>query len=330
MTNLKFPRRNFLHLAAGAATLTVLVALANHGAWSQASRTIKIVVPFSPGGTTDILARILGEQIGRTQRVTVLIENRPGAGAVIGTEAVSRATPDGNTILMTANSFVINPNLKKLNYDPLTSFEPICYLVRSPHVIIVNGASPNRTLGDLLGAARAKPGSLTMAANGPATAHHIAFEMLKRAASVNMIFVPYPGTAPAVNALLGEHVSSAITDLADVAEHLKAGKLRALATASRDRIEPLPDVPTIAEAGFKDYEAEGTLGVVAPAKTPKETASQLANWFTAAMQVSEVKAKLVAQGLHPIGTCGPDFGTLLRKQYDEYGRVIREANIKAE
>ncbi len=114
---------------------------------------------------------------------------------------------------MTANSFVINPNLKKLNYDPLTSFEPICYLVRSPHVIIVNGASPNRTLGDLLGAARAKPGSLTIAANGPATAHHIAFEMLRRAASVNMIFVPYPGSAPAVNAMLGEHVSSAITDL---------------------------------------------------------------------------------------------------------------------
>ena len=179
---MKVLRRQFLHLAAGAAALTVLVALANHGAWSQAPRTIKIVVPFPPGGTTDILARVLGEQIGRTQRVTVLVENRPGAGAVIGTEAVSRATPDGNTVLMTANSFVINPHLKKLNYDPLTSFEPICYLVRSPHVIIVNGASPSPTLGDLLGAARAKPGSLTMAGNGPATAHHIAFEMLKRAA----------------------------------------------------------------------------------------------------------------------------------------------------
>src|SRR5262245_53518793 len=141
-------RRQFLHLAAAAAALTVMVALASQGAWSQASRTIKIVVPFPPGGTSDMIARVLGEQIGRTQRVTVVIENRPGAGAVIGTEAVSRATPDGNTVLMTANSFTINPSLKKLNYDPLTSFEPICYLLRSTHVITVNGASPHRTLAD--------------------------------------------------------------------------------------------------------------------------------------------------------------------------------------
>jgi len=334
MKNVKLPRRKFLHLAAGAAALSVISAsvnaLSGHDAWSQTTRTIKIVVAFAPGGTADILARLLAEQISRAQGLTMVIENRPGAGTVLGTEAASRAAPDGNTVLIVANSFLINPNLKKLNYDPLSSFEPICYLTRSTFVIAVNSASPYRTLADLLNAARAKPGDLTMASAGPATTTHIAFEMLKRAANVNMTFVPYPGDTPAVNALLGEHVTSVFTSYLTVVEQLKAGKLRALAIASRTRVEALPDVPTVAESGYKDYEAEGWNGLVAPAKTPKETVSQLAGWFTAAMQVPEVRAKLVVQGLYPVGTCGADFAAHLRKKYDDYGRAIREANIKAD
>src|SRR5207248_5328406 len=149
-----------------------------------------------------------------------------------------------------------------------------------------------------LSAARTKPGQLTLAGAGPATSLHIAFEMLKRAADVDMTFVPYPGDAPAVNALLGGHVTSAFTSYPGLAEHLKAGKLRALATASQARDEPLPDVPTIAEAGFKDYETDFWNGLVAPAKTPKETVSQLAGWFTAALRLPEVKAKLVLMGLY--------------------------------
>jgi tripartite-type tricarboxylate transporter receptor subunit TctC len=327
---MKIPRRQFLHLAGVAAAVAVLsVTLSGHGAWSQTSRTIKIVVPFAPGGATDTLARLLAEQISRAQGLTMAVGDRPGAGSVIGTEAVSRATPDGNTVLMIANSFVVNPNLKKLNYDPLISFEPICYLVGSPNVIVVNSASPYRTLSDLLSAARMKPGELTLASNGPATSQHIAFEMLKRAANVNMTFVPYSGNPPALNALLGEHVTSVLADYALVAEQLNAGKLRALATTARTRIEPLPDVPTVAE-GYTGYEVEVWNGLVAPAKTAKERVSQLAGWFTAAMQVPEVKAKLVVQGLYPVGICGVEFGAFLRKQYDDYGRVIREANIKAE
>ena len=172
--------------------------------------------------------------------MTVVIEDRPGAGTVIGTEAVSHAQPDGHTLLMTANSFVINPHLKKLPYNALSSFEPVCLLARSPHVLVVGADSPYRTLGEFLDASRAKPGELTMAANGPATAHHIAFEMLQRAANVKITFVPYPGPAPAATALLGGHVASANVDLAVVAEHLKAGKLRALAVLSRERIEAFP------------------------------------------------------------------------------------------
>jgi tripartite-type tricarboxylate transporter receptor subunit TctC len=308
----------------------ILLSLSDHDAGSQSTRPIKLIVPLAPGGGTDILARLLAEQIGRSQGPTMVIENRPGAGTVIGVEAAMHAAPDGNTLLFNTPPFVINPVLRKLNYDPLTSFEPICHLVSSPSVIAVNSASSYGTLTDLLEAARAKPGELTLGSVGPGTASHIAFEMLKRAANVNITFVPYPGNSPSVSALLGGHVTSVFANYAEVAEQIKAGKLRALATSSRTRIEPLPDVPTVAEFGYKDYEADLWYGVVAPAKTPKETLSQLADWFTAAMQAPETKPKLVAQGFYPVGICGADFGTFIRKKYDEYIRVIRDAHIKAE
>lgn len=325
---MKHPRRR------AAAILTVvsviLLALSGHAAWSQAARTIRIVVPFPAGGSADILARLLGEQISKAQRLTVLIENRPGAGATIGYEAVARAAPDGNTLVISANSMVINPILRKVNYDPVTSFEPVCYLLSSPQVYVVNSASPYRTLTDLIVAARAKPGELTLASVGPATTQHIGIEQFKHTANVNLAHIPYPGGAPAVNALLGGHVTSVFANYSEVVEQLKAGKLRALATASRTRIEPLPEVPTVAESGYKDYEVEVWFGALAPAKTPNETVAQLAGWFTAAMQAPEVKPKLIALGLYPVGLCGADFGAHIRKQYDDYGRIIRESNIKAE
>lgn len=328
---MKFARRRFPHLAKVAAALAVLaVTLAGHGAQSQTLKTVKIVVPFPPGGAADTLARLLAEQISRAQGLTMVVENRPGAGSVIGTEAVSRAAPDGNTVLIMGASFVINPNLKKLNYDPLNSFEPICNLVELPNVIVVNSPSPYHTLSDLLSTARMKPGELTLASTGPATSQHIAFEMLKHAANVDITHVPFAGAAPAVTALLGEHVTSVLADYAAVAEQLSAGKLRALATTSRTRAEPLPDVPTVAEFGYAGYEVSSWQGVVAPANTPKETVSQLAGWFSRTMQVREVKAKLVVQGLYPVGICGADFGAFLRKEYADYGRAIREANIKVE
>jgi tripartite-type tricarboxylate transporter receptor subunit TctC len=326
---MKRPRRQLVQLA-GTVVAVMLVALSGHAASSQTTRTIKIVVPAAPGGGTDILARLLAEQIRRTQGSTMVVENRPGAGGVIGTEAASRAAPDGNTLLISPPAMVVTPHLRKVNYDPLTSFEPICYLVSFPGVIVVNSASPYRALAELLNVARTKPGHLTMASFGPATGAHIAVEMLKRAANVNITYVPYAGEAPAVNALLGEHVTSGLVTFAIVAEQLKADKLRALATASLTRIEPLPDVPTIAEAGYKDFDVANWVGLFAPAKTPKEAVSELAGWFIAAMQVPEVKANLAIQGLYPVGICGADFAAFLRKQYDDYGRYIRDANIKAE
>jgi tripartite-type tricarboxylate transporter receptor subunit TctC len=324
MMNARRPTR----LAAALAAAAMLAA--SGPASAQGTRTIRLVVPYQAGGGNDILARLLGEQIGRTRGVTVVIENRAGGGSVIGTEAVARAAPDGNTLLIPNSDVVITPHLRKLSYNAVTSFEPVCYLVDLPLVLVVNGTSPYGTLADLLNAARARPGELTLAANGPATTYHIAFETLRRAAKVDMTFVPYPGTAPAVTALLGDHVTAYLGSYAAVMEQVGGGKLRALATPSKARIAPLPDVPTVAEAGVADYEAVNWLGVLAPAKTPKETVTQLADWFTAAMEAPDVKAKLALQGLIPATRCGAEFAAFIAKESDAYGRAIREANIRTE
>ncbi len=275
-------------------------------ALAQSGRTLKIVNPFPAGGTADIWARLLGEQIGRDRGISVVIENRPGGGTVIATDAVSHAPPDGNTVLVVGNSFTINPNIRKLNYDPVTSFEPICYLLNS------------------------KPGGLTLGVNGPATAQHLTGELFKRVAGVDMTYVPFTGGAPAVNALLGQHVNSVIANYSEVVEHLKAGKLRALAATGKTRIEPLPDLPTVAESGYKDFDMSVWFGLVAPARTPPEATAQLAQWFTAAMQVPEIKPKLATLTLYPVGTCGAGFAAHIRKQLDENARIVREANIKGE
>jgi tripartite-type tricarboxylate transporter receptor subunit TctC len=321
-------RRASLHLCAGAAALTLLPLV--KGARSQTARTIKLIVPSAPGGVTDILARLLGDQIARTQGATVVIDNRPGAGEMIGTETAARAAPDGNTVLFAANPFVINPHLRKVSYDPLTSFEPICQLANAPTLIVVTAASPYHSLADLLAAARATPGRLTMASIGPGSPFHLGFEKLKRMANVDMTFIPYPGNGPSVNALLGEHVTMMFGTYANVAEHLKSGKLRAIAATTPRRIDELPDLPTVAESGFPDYAVPAWFAAFAPANTPKAAVSQLSAWLTAALQAPEIEQKLLIQGLYPSGLCGHEFAARLRDQFDEFGRIIRESNIKAE
>jgi tripartite-type tricarboxylate transporter receptor subunit TctC len=319
--------RLFKGLAAGIAIGLFALSVA---ARAEGARTLKIIIPFPAGGAADIWGRLLGEQIGRAHGVTVLVENRPGAGTVIATEAVSRAPADGGTVLLVGNSFTINPSLRRLTYDPVTSFEPICHLLNSPQLIAVSSASPYRNLGDLVMAAKARPGELTLAVNGPATAQHLTGELFKSVAGIDLTYVPYPGGAPAVNALLGQHVTSVIANYSELIEHMKAGKLRALAATSRTRIEPLPDLPTVAEQGYKDFDMRVWFGIVAPAGTPKETAAQLADWFTAALQEPDIRAKLVRIGLYPVHVCGADFGAYIRAQVEENARIIRDANIRWE
>ena len=294
------------------------------------SRTIKLVVPLSAGGPNDLVARLTGEHIQRNQGVSVVIENRAGAGTVIGTEIVARAVPDGNTILMAAGSFTVNPHIKNLSYDPLTSFEPVCYLVRSPHVIVTPANSPYKTLLELLTAARARPEEIMFAANGPATSQHIEFEMLRRAANVKMTFVPFTGDAPTLNATLGDQVSVAILDYVTVAEYIRLGKLRPLAVGTQQRIDKLPDTPSMAELGFSDFDWAGTFGILAPAKTPKDKVDELIRWFSASLKAPEVLAKLDNLGLYAMNQCGPEYAAFLRKALEQNGRVIKGSNIKAD
>jgi len=325
--------RRLVHLAAGAAILALAspipLVLTTQSASSQA-RTIKLINPFPPGGTADIIGRVVAEQISRTRGVTFVLENRPGAGTVIGAEVVARATPDGNTLLINTAALLISANLRKLNFDPLAAFAPICELTQSPNILFVNSASPYRTMGDFVTEARAKPNELSLASTGPASTGHISVENFKRAAKVPITFVPFPGNAPTVNAVLGGHVSVGIANYADLVGHFQAGKLRALATVMPTRIDPMPDLPTVAEAGYKEFEFVAWFGIVAPAKTPDPTVKQLSEWFAAARASEEVKAKLVVQGLYPMNECGAEFAAFMRKEYENWGRKIREANIKAE
>jgi tripartite-type tricarboxylate transporter receptor subunit TctC len=308
--------------AAAVAALSADLALAQ-------TSTIKIVVPLPAGGGVDVVARELTELIGRSQGATFVIENRPGAGTMIGTEAVARASPDGNTLLVVPNSFLVAPQLHKANYDAIASFTPICSLVATPTVLAVNKSSPYRTFGELVAAARAEPDKLTVG-SGSGAALQLNFEMLQQATHIRTTFVGYSGTVPAVIAALGGHVDAVFSDFPTAWPQIKSGALRALATGARTRSESLPDVPTIDESGYKGYEAEIWYGLFAPARTPAEATARLAGWFAAAVQDERIKAKLAVQGLRPVGMCGADFAAQVRQQYDEFGRVIREAGIKVE
>ena len=318
-------RTRTLSLCAAVALGMAVVPLAG---WSQAARTIRIVISVQPGGTIDTLSRVLADHVSKTNGPTVIVESRPGAGGIIAAEIVARAAPDGNTLLVNTNGILINSLLRKVSFDPITSYEPLCYLVRSPQVIAVNSASPYRTLADLIEAARAKPGEIAIASVGPNTTQHIAIERLRRLAGVNVTYVPYTGGAPAINALLGGHITAVLQNYSEIGEQLHAGKLRALATPAAKRIEPLPDLPTVAESGYKGFEAEVWFGLVTTAKTPRETVSQLSDWFGAALRAPDVSAKLTAQGLYPNPTCGAEFAAYIRRQSEDYARIIRELDIK--
>src|SRR5262249_27298530 len=201
-----------------------------------------------------ILARLMADQIGAQNGPNMVVENRPGGGTVIGTELAARAEPDGNTILMVANAFVVNAALKRGNYDVAKSFEPICHLASTPMLLVVQGSAPYRSAQDLIAAAKSKPGQLSFASGGPATSLHIAIEVMRRGTAIDVNYVPYGGSLPAINALMGGHVQAVVADYPTIVGQLKAGTLRALATTAAQRVDALPDVPTLAETGITKYE----------------------------------------------------------------------------
>jgi tripartite-type tricarboxylate transporter receptor subunit TctC len=323
---MQWRQRNRIVIALAA---SILFAASGSFAWSEFNRPIRMILPFPPGGPADAMARLLAEQIGSTGGPTMVVESHPGAATEIGTELVSRSTPDGYTLGIISNSFVTLPNVRKLNYDPLKDFTPVCQVASFPPLIVVNSGSPYHTFADLLAAARAQPAALTLGSIGPASSSQITFEMLKHAAKVDITFVPFSGYTPAIQALLGSQITSVLADFSTLQGLLQTGKLRALATTARARFASLPDVPTVTESG---YEVVGEFfgGVVAPAKTPAEMVSRLTGLFSAAIAAPQIKAKFAALGFYPGGACGADFAAILQNDYDEYGRIIREAHIKFE
>lgn len=305
-----------------------LIGLSAADAWSQTGRTVRLILPFPPGGPADAMARVVAQQIGASGGPAMVVESHPGAGTEIGTEYVSRSAADGDTLLVISPSFVVLPHVRKLNYDPLTDFVPICELATFPPLIVVNNDSPYRTFADFIAAARARPGALTYGTIGPATASQVAFEMVEQAAKVDITFVPFTGYAPAIQALLAHQLTAAQADLTTLQGQLQTGKLRALATTAATRAPVLPHVPTVIEAGYKDVEAAFYGGVVVPAKTPPANIAQLTGWFSAAINAPGIKTKFAQLGFLPGGPCGAEFGAIIHKDYDNYGRTIRDAHLK--
>jgi len=286
-----------------------------------------VIVPFPPGGSADVLARVISAGLGEAAQQPVVVENHPGAGASIAYDLTARAAPDGNLVVVGSNSLVINPLLRKVNYDSVASFTPICNLVSTPMIFVVNQASPYKTIGDLIAAAHAKPGTITLGALGPATTQHIAVESFKHVTKSDIIFVPFLGGAPAVTALIGQHVNAALVNYSEGVEQIKSGKLHALATTSAQRIKPAPELPTVAESGYPGYSSEVWLGILGPAGTPPMRVDQLSKWLNAVMSTPDVGARLEAVGLYRTVTCGGDFATFIAGKKAEYARIIQDANI---
>ncbi len=322
-----FTRRELLGAAAAGTALSF-----SGTALAQAfpSKSIRLVVPFAPGGTGDFQARVIGEHMGRTLGQSVIVENKAGGGTVIGTAQVAQAPADGHTLLLMANSFVINAKLRAgtLPYKDMKAFEPVAGLTNSPQMIAVNSASPWRTFKDLVVAAKAKPGTLSDATVGPATTQHIAGEMLLRQAGMQMIYVPFAGGTPAVNAVLGGHASMVLTNVNELQSFIEAGKMRALAVTTPQRLASLPQVPTVAESGLPGYEASAWFGLCAPAGTPKDVVAKIASAAASALADAEIRKRLVGMGLETFSMDPAKFSAHINDQYAKYAKVIDEAGIK--
>ena len=316
-----FSARSFRWLFATLMLMWIVPALA------QVPKTMRVVVPYPPGSASDILMRLLGEHVSQAHGVTFVVENRPGAAGALGTEVAARAAPDGATMVVVLNPFMIDPLVRSVSYDPIESFTPVCYLTDTPSVLVVNSKSPYKTLDDLITAARAKPGSISLASSGPATATYLAFDRIRREAKVDMPFVPFTGIPPAVIALLGEHVTSVLGNYSNAGQQINSGELRAIAAGSKKRIAWIPDVPTISEGGYKGVEADLWTWLMVPAKTPKPIVDQLGSWFKEALETQKIRQLLETQGQYAVGICGDEFAGIVRGRYDDYRKFVRDSNI---
>jgi tripartite-type tricarboxylate transporter receptor subunit TctC len=312
----------------------VALALAG-GALAQGtypSRPLSMVVGFAPGGGTDTVARILAKTLGDALGQQVVVENRAGAGGNIATDYVAHAAPDGHTLLLgNVGSLTVAPHLiENLPYDPLRDFAPITMAVVFANVVVVPASSPAQTFAEFVKLAREKPGTITYGSSGIGGAGHLAGELLKGAAKIDIVHVPYKGGGPAMQGMLGGQIHAYFAAPSSVVGHIKSGRVRALATTGPRRAQLLPDVPTIAESGYPGYEAMNWYAYVAPARTPKDIIGRLNREIVKALAAPDVAAFLESQGMEPSSSSPEELGRYIAREYETWGKVVRQAGIKAQ
>jgi tripartite-type tricarboxylate transporter receptor subunit TctC len=325
---MKLPRRNFLHLAAGTAALPAVTRVA----WAQTypSRPVRVVVPFAAGGGSDITARLMGQWLSERLGQPFVIENRPGAAANIGTEAVVRAPADGYTLLMVGNWNAINATLyDNLNFNFIRDIVPVASVFRGPYVMMVNPSVPTTTVPELIAYAKTNPRKLNMASPGTGTGPHIAGELFKMMAGVDMVHVPYRGAGPSLTDLIGGQVQVTFESTPASIGYIRAGRLRALAVTTTRRSEALPDLATVAEF-VPGYEASTWYGVGAPKATPAEIVEKLNKEINAGLADPKIKARFADLGGAVLALSPTDFGKLIAEETERWGKVVKFAGIKPE
>jgi tripartite-type tricarboxylate transporter receptor subunit TctC len=295
------------------------------------SRPVHILVPFPPGGAVDIVARTLADELGKHWTSSLIIDNRPGAGGVIAAEALAKSPPDGYTLAVVASGHAIVPYLyPRLPYDIFADFTPISLLGTSPNMALVREDSPLHSIGDLIALARAKPGMLAFGHAGNGTSPHLAGELLKATAKIDLVAIPYKGGAPALNDLLGGHIPLTFNNIPESIGMLRAHSIRALAVTTAERSPLLPEVPTIAESGLPGYDTGVWWGVIAPAGLPADIKAKIARESAEAMKSEAVKERFQTLGATPVGSSPEQFGALIRADYVKWGPILKSAGIRGE
>jgi tripartite-type tricarboxylate transporter receptor subunit TctC len=311
--------------------LSILLAPAFAVAQDFPAKPIRLIVPFPAGGPNDIIARVIGQRMAELAKQPVVIDNRGGQGGVLGTDAVAKAAPDGYTIaIASAGALAISPSMEKVAYDTLRDLAPVTLVATVPEMLVVAGNVPAHDMSELIALARAQPGKLNFASSGPGSLPHLAGELLKLTAKVDIVHVPYRGAAPAVNDLLGQQVQMAFLDLPALLPHISAGALRGIAVGSPQRAPTAMDVPTTAEAGMPELRVENWYGMVAPAATPPAIVAAL-NWIaTEAMRDPTVRQKLASQGAELVGDTPDHFRAFIADETAKWAKVIQDAGIATE
>ena len=319
--------RSMLLTAAG-----LLVALTTSVA-AQAdypNRPVRLIIPFPPGGSNDVVGRMIGDQLGKQLGKQVIVDNRAGAGGVIGTEIASKAAPDGYTLLVISLAHAVNPWLYKLPYDPIKAFAPIGVMGSGPNVVAINPSLPVNSIKELVALAKSKPGDIQYASAGVGSFQHLGGELFKLEAGIDMLHVPFKGGGPSMIDVIGGHTKVVFSSLVQTTPHLKTGKLKALGVGSKERSKVLPDVPSVAEAGVPSYDAVNWWGIVAPAGTPQPIIARLHAALTAAQDSAEVEKQFASEGATVVKKSPTEFAAFMVSEMNKWEQVVKKGNIKAE